>query len=42
MAFTLAYHIILVPLGVAFPLLTVVMEGIGLQWPCGWRAAGPW
>ena len=31
MAFTLAYHIILVPLGVAFPLLTVVMEGIGLR-----------
>jgi cytochrome bd ubiquinol oxidase subunit I len=31
MAFTLAYHIILVPLGVAFPLITVVMEGIGLR-----------
>src|SRR5260370_4576305 len=31
MAFTLAYHIILVPLGVARPLLTVVMEGIGLR-----------
>ncbi len=31
MAFTLAYHIILVPLGVAFPLLTVLMEGIGLR-----------
>src|SRR5438445_12082941 len=30
MAFTLAYHILLVPFGVAFPLLTVVMEGIGL------------
>jgi cytochrome d ubiquinol oxidase subunit I len=31
MAFTLAYHIILVPFGVAFPLLTVLMEGIGLR-----------
>src|SRR5437879_13709715 len=31
MAFTLAYHILLVPFGVAFPLLTVVMEGIGLR-----------
>ncbi len=31
MAFTLAYHIILVPLGVAFPLLTVLMERIGLR-----------
>ena len=31
MAFTLGYHIILVPLGVAFPLLTVLMEGIGLR-----------
>ncbi len=31
MAFTLAYHIILVPFGVAFPLLTLLMEGIGLR-----------
>src|ERR1700730_15401120 len=31
MAFTLAYHIILVPLGVTFPLLVVLMEGIGLR-----------
>jgi cytochrome bd ubiquinol oxidase subunit I len=31
MAFTLAYHIILVPLGVVFPFITVVMEGIGLR-----------
>jgi cytochrome d ubiquinol oxidase subunit I len=31
MAFTLAYHIILVPFGVAFPLLTVLMEWIGLR-----------
>ncbi|MHB8588445.1 MAG: cytochrome ubiquinol oxidase subunit I [Candidatus Dormibacteraceae bacterium] len=34
MAFTLAYHIILVPLGVALPLLTVLMEGIGQQAGC--------
>lgn len=31
MAFTLAYHIILVPFGVAFPLLTILMERIGLR-----------
>ena len=31
MAFTLAYHIILVPLGVVFPLITVAMEAIGLR-----------
>ncbi len=31
MAFTLAYHIILVPLGVVFPFITVLMEGIGLR-----------
>jgi cytochrome d ubiquinol oxidase subunit I len=31
MAFTLAYHIILVPFGVVFPLITVVMEGIALR-----------
>jgi len=30
MAFTLAYHVILVPLGVALPSLTLLMEGIGL------------
>jgi len=30
MAFTLATHVLLVPLGVAFPALTLVMEGIGL------------
>jgi cytochrome bd ubiquinol oxidase subunit I len=30
MAFTLAYHVILVPLGVALPTLTLLMEGIGL------------
>lgn len=31
MAFTLGYHIILVPLGVVLPFITVVMEGIGLR-----------
>lgn len=30
MAFTLATHILLVPLGVAMPTLTLLMEGIGL------------
>lgn len=30
MAFTLGYHILLVPLGVALPTLTLIMEGIGL------------
>lgn len=30
MAFTLAYHIVLVPFGVALPLYTLVMEGIGI------------
>ncbi len=30
MAFTLATHVLLVPLGVAFPTLTLAMEGIGL------------
>ena len=30
MAFTLAYHVLLVPLGVALPTLTLLMEGIGL------------
>jgi cytochrome bd ubiquinol oxidase subunit I len=30
MAFTLATHVLLVPFGVAFPALTLVMEGIGL------------
>jgi cytochrome d ubiquinol oxidase subunit I len=44
MAFTLAYHIILVPLGVAFPLLTVLMEGIGLRRkdPVAMRLARRW
>ena len=30
MAFTLATHVLLVPLGVALPSLTLLMEGIGL------------
>lgn len=30
MAFTLATHVLLVPLGVAFPAFTLVMEGIGI------------
>ena len=30
MAFTLAYHIILVPFGVALPFYTLLMEGIGI------------
>src|SRR5882762_7888331 len=30
MAFTLASHILLVPLGVAMPTLTLLMEGIGI------------
>src|SRR5256884_9885275 len=30
MAFTLGYHILLVPLGVVFPLITLLMEGIGI------------
>ncbi|MFD7875617.1 cytochrome ubiquinol oxidase subunit I [Streptomyces sp. NPDC059766] len=31
MAFTLASHIILVPLGVALPLITIIMHGYGLR-----------
>jgi cytochrome bd ubiquinol oxidase subunit I len=44
MAFTLAYHIILVPFGVAFPLLTLLMEGIGLRRsdPVALRLAQRW
>src|SRR2546429_674497 len=34
MAFTLASHVLLVPLGVALPTLTLLMEGIGI-----WRKA---
>jgi cytochrome d ubiquinol oxidase subunit I len=44
MSFTLAYHIILVPLGVTFPLITVLMEGIGLRRndPVALRLARRW
>jgi cytochrome d ubiquinol oxidase subunit I len=44
MAFTLAYHIILVPMGVTLPLLTVLMEGIGLRRndPIALRLARRW
>src|SRR5258708_15184409 len=44
MAFTLAYHIILVPMGVTPPLLTVLMEGIGLRRndPIALRLARRW
>src|SRR6202521_215541 len=44
MAFTLAYHIILVPLGVTCPLLVVLMEGIGLRRndPVALRLARRW
>jgi cytochrome d ubiquinol oxidase subunit I len=31
MAFTLGSHIVLVPLGVAFPLITLIMHGYGLR-----------
>jgi cytochrome d ubiquinol oxidase subunit I len=44
MAFTLAYHVLLIPLGVAFPALTLVMEGIGI-WrkdPVATRIARRW
>src|SRR5690348_14305321 len=44
MAFTLATHVLLVPLGVAFPALTLVMEGIGLfrKDPVALRIARRW
>jgi cytochrome d ubiquinol oxidase subunit I len=44
MAFTLAVHVLLVPLGVAFPTLTLVMEGIGLRRkdPVALRIARRW
>lgn len=44
MAFTLATHVLLVPLGVAFPTFTLVMEGIGI-WrkdPVALRIARRW
>ena len=44
MAFTLATHVLLVPLGVAFPALTLLMEGIGLarKDPVALRIARRW
>src|SRR2546425_2769512 len=44
MAFTLATHVLLVPLGVAFPTLTLVMEGIGIARndPVALRIARRW
>src|SRR6266702_1464728 len=44
MAFTLAVHVLLVPLGVAFPTLTLGMEGIGLRRkdPVALRIARRW
>lgn len=44
MAFTLAAHVLLVPLGVALPTLTLVMEGIGLlrNDPLALRIARRW
>jgi cytochrome d ubiquinol oxidase subunit I len=44
MAFTLAYHVILVPLGVAFPAYTLLMEGIGIfkKDPAAIRIARRW
>lgn len=44
MAFTLAYHVILVPLGVAFPAYTLLMEGIGIykKDPVAIRIARRW
>jgi cytochrome d ubiquinol oxidase subunit I len=44
MAFTLAYHILLVPFGVALPFYTLLMEGIGI-WrrdPVALRIARRW
>ena len=44
MAFTLAIHVLLVPLGVALPTLTLVMEGIGIarKDPVALRIARRW
>jgi cytochrome d ubiquinol oxidase subunit I len=44
MAFTLAYHVILVPLGVAFPAYTLLMNGIGIfkNDPAAIRIARRW
>jgi cytochrome d ubiquinol oxidase subunit I len=44
MAFTLAYHVIMVPLGVAFPTYTLLMNGIGIfkKDPIALRIARRW
>jgi cytochrome d ubiquinol oxidase subunit I len=44
MAFTLAYHVVLVPLGVAFPAYTLLMNGIGIvkKDPAAIRIARRW
>jgi cytochrome d ubiquinol oxidase subunit I len=44
MAFTLAYHVIMVPLGVAFPTYTLLMNGIGIfkNDPAALRIARRW
>src|SRR2546428_2382620 len=44
MAFTLAYHVIMVPLGVAFPTYTLLMNGIGIfkKDPVALRIARRW
>src|SRR2546422_9849136 len=44
MAFTLAYHIIMVPLGVAFPTYALLMNGIGIfkNDPVALRIARRW
>jgi cytochrome bd ubiquinol oxidase subunit I len=44
MAFTLAYHVIMVPLGVAFPTYALIMNGIGIfkNDPVALRIARRW
>src|SRR2546425_1768143 len=44
MAFTLAYHVIMVPLGVAFPTYALLMNGIGIfkKDPVALRIARRW
>src|SRR5256714_13097134 len=44
MAFTLAYHVIMVPLGVAFPTYALLMNGIGIfkNDPVALRIARRW
>src|SRR3989442_12287060 len=44
MGFTLAYHVIMVPLGVAFPTYALLMNGIGIfkKHPVALRIARRW